>query len=167
MLKGKRADLGPMRFSALYMGSPVTGDSQLFPPDEWPFVSDLHTDDLQLIVTSWDCASKTGSQNDYNANVVIARTYSGRFIVLDVLKASGISPSCRKSSLPAIKRSRPSTAACPCWWSKDSSAGTQVLQIIEAEAPNLPKLAGKPAGKSKVVRAEAIRRTREEKLSIC
>ena len=86
-LLGKQADLGPSRFSALYMQQPLSAEDQLFPEHVWHTFDGLNLDDLQLVVSAWDCANKTGEKNDYSANVVVGRLSSGGFVVLDVLKS--------------------------------------------------------------------------------
>lgn len=78
-LEGKRADLGPTRWAALYMQNPLAGEDQLFPPECWGRYDSLNIDDIALVVTAWDCASKTGASNDYSANCVIARLRSGGY----------------------------------------------------------------------------------------
>lgn len=111
---------------------------------------------LALVVTAWDCASKTGASNDFSANVVVGGTTEGRLVVLDAWKGKA-----DFADLPAIILARYQALAVayrttPLLAVEDASAGTQVLQVFEAQAPQIPKIAVKPAGRSKAVRAEGV-----------
>jgi len=155
-LDSKRADIGPNLWSALYQGQPLAAESQLFPPDCWGEVGSIETSRLGLVVTAWDCASKTGASNDFSANVVVGGTADGRLVVLDAWKGKA-----DFADLPAIILARYQALATayntvPLLAVEDANAGTQVLQVFEAQAPQLPKIAVKPAGRSKIVRAEGV-----------
>jgi len=154
-LKGKRADLGPSRWSALYMQNPLTGEDQLFPPECWRLVDGVDPNEIELIVTVWDCASKTGEKNDYSANVVIAGLISGTFTVLDVWKGR-----VAFAELAQIAKARYDSLIVkynqlPILVVEDANAGTQLLQIWEYEFPQLPSRAAKPV-RGKVIRAEGV-----------
>jgi len=50
-LEGKRADIGPNLWSALYQGQPLATDSQLFPPEAWAsYDGGVNLDELDLVV---------------------------------------------------------------------------------------------------------------------
>jgi len=154
-LEGKRADLGPSRWAALYMQNPLSGDDQLFPAECWRTVDVVNTDDLQLVVSGWDCANKTGIKNDYSANVVVGRLGSGGFVVLDVWKSK-----VAFSELPhiVIERYRALMEryrTLPLLVIEDAAAGTQLLQLIESQYPELPRVVAKPVT-AKILRAEGI-----------
>ncbi len=129
---------------------------QLFPPDCWGEAASVDTAKIGLVVTAWDCASKTGAANDYSANVAVAGTTDGRLLVLDAWKGKA-----DFADLPAIILARYQALAAayrttPLLAIEDASAGTQVLQVFEAQAPQVPRIAVKPAGRSKLVRAEGV-----------
>ncbi len=154
-LEGKRTDLGPSRWSALYMQSPVSSADALFPPECWGTYDNLSTDDIATIVTAWDCASKTGAKNDYSANVVLARLRTGGVAVLDVFKTK-----VAFSELPDLVLHRAYALAerygqVPVLVVEDANAGTQLLQVIESRVPLLPRIAAKPV-KAKIIRAEGV-----------
>jgi phage terminase large subunit-like protein len=62
----------------------------------WATIDQINSDDLLLVASSWDCASRTGEKNDFTANVVIGRLRSGGFVVLDVLATSARKPHFRR-----------------------------------------------------------------------
>src|SRR5262245_28910572 len=112
-------------------------------------------DDLQLVVSAWDCANKTGEKNDYSANVVVARLNSGGFVVLDVWKAK-----LNFAQLPEVVFER------YCWFMdryetlpllcvEDAAAGTQLLDMIRNRWPDIPVVAAKPV-KAKIIRVEGV-----------
>jgi predicted phage terminase large subunit-like protein len=154
-LEGKKADIGPTLWSALYMGNPIASDSQLFPADAWGQYSGVNTDELDLVVSSWDTASKTGSSNDFSANVVLARTCEGRILILDVWKSK-----VDFSQLPGIVMARWQSVAqryktIPALVVEDANSGTQLIQLFQSSQPQIPLIPVKPT-KSSVIRAEGV-----------
>jgi predicted phage terminase large subunit-like protein len=153
--EGKRADLGDL-FSPLYLGQPIASGSALFPADAWGVTDDkINLEDINLIVTGWDCASKTGASNDYSANVVVGHRSDGNYIVLDVWKSK-----VDFSQLPGVIAARYTALhqkyrSIPLLTIEDTSAGQQAIQLIQASHPEVPMLAAK-AIKSKVIRAQGV-----------
>jgi predicted phage terminase large subunit-like protein len=155
--RGKRADLGPDLFAAVYLGSPTATTAALFPSESWSTVDDnIKTDELNLIVTAWDMANKTGSSNDYSANCVVGQFSDGRYVVLDVWKSK-----VDFSQLPQIVAERYKAIYkryrnLPLLAIEDTAAGTQAIQLIRATHPEVPLVAAKTGGKSKVIRAQGV-----------
>jgi predicted phage terminase large subunit-like protein len=154
-LQGKQADLGSSRFSALYLQTPQSLDDQLFPEKVWATVDAVNADDLQLVVSSWDCANKIGEKNDFTANVVIGRLGSAGFVVLDVWKSK-----LNFAQLPDVVLQRYALLidrykTLPVLAIEDSAAGTQLIDTIRSREPQIPLIAAKPV-KAKVIRAEGV-----------
>jgi predicted phage terminase large subunit-like protein len=154
-LLGKQADLGSSRFSALYQQQPLSGEDQLFPENVWRTLESLDIEDLQLVVSAWDCANKTGEKNDYSANVVVARLNSGGFVVLDVWKSK-----LNFAELPQVVMERYQLLieryrTLPLLAIEDAAAGTQLLDTVRDCWPQVPVLAAKPV-KAKIIRAEGV-----------
>jgi predicted phage terminase large subunit-like protein len=155
MLRGKEADLGPTVYQALYQGNPVASENQMFPPEVWKYVDGHSSDDYTLIVTSWDTAAKDKATNDPSANVVIGRRHDGAWVVFDAcefrLTFDKLLPVVmERYRLLAINHRAP-VLLCV----EDASSGSQLLQIVKSQFPNIPWAAPVPA-KSKVVRAEGV-----------
>jgi predicted phage terminase large subunit-like protein len=156
VLDQRRADLGEGLWQALYMCRPSMGANILFPSERWAtnerFVP-------VAAVQAWDCASKSGSANDYSVCCTLAQDNCGQFKVLDVWRG--------KPDFFALKQqvfrewcslhSRYGVAAVVVI--EDANAGTQLLQEIEHMNQMNPTaiwpVAVKPI-KNKFVRAEAI-----------
>src|SRR5205807_1100801 len=144
-LLGKKADLGPSRWSALYMQSPLAGDDQLFPPDCWRTLSQqLDIGTISMIVTAWDCASKTGARNDYSANVVIGRLDTGGYVVLDVWKSR-----VTFAELPTLAFERHKVlcdryGVLPLFVVEDANAGTQCYSSSRRTTPSCRRSARNP-----------------------
>jgi predicted phage terminase large subunit-like protein len=154
-LEGKRADIGPTLWSALYMGNPIASDAQLFPAECWGSYAGVNPDDLELVVTSWDTASKTGKSNDYSANVVLAMTGDGRILILDVFKTK-----VTFNDLPGLVLVRWQALAqkyktIPMLVVEDANSGTQLIQLFQGSQQHIP-LAPVKATKSSVIRAEGV-----------
>jgi len=157
MLRGKEADLGPTVFSALYMGQPVSQENQMFPPENWSIHDgNITTDDVALVVTSWDTASRTKATNDPSNNTTILRLWNGKFIVVDNVEMKLT----MDKLLPVVlERYR---VTCSLWNKspvylaiEEKDSGVALIDIIAATFPELPLLRAK-AVKSKIVRAESV-----------
>ena len=154
-LEGKRADLGPTRWSALYMQQPLSGEDQLFPETVWRTLEHIPVDEISLIITAWDCASKTGEKNDYSANVVVGRFNSGGFIVLDVWKSR-----LNFAQLPRVVLERyrflvDRYRQLPVLCIEDANSGTQLIDLFHDQYPEIPVVRAK-AVHAKVIRAEGV-----------
>ncbi|MGB7600346.1 MAG: terminase family protein [Candidatus Sulfotelmatobacter sp.] len=155
MLRGKAADLGPTVFSALYMGQPVSQDNQMFPPEAWGQVDVINTDQYSMIVSAWDTASKDKATNDPSANVVIGRRNSGDWVVLDACEFRLTFDKLLPVVLERYRILRSNYRAPVTLCIEDASSGSQLLQIIKSQFPEVPWQAPTPA-KSKIVRAEGV-----------
>jgi predicted phage terminase large subunit-like protein len=154
-LKQRKADLGPSRWSALYMANPLQSEDALFPPESWGTYEGLKVDDLALVVTAWDAASKTGSRNDYSANVTIGRLRSGGFAVLDVWRDRVGFHELPQLALARYMALMEKFQTIPWLTVEDASAGTQLIQLFQSSFPELPLIEAKPVH-SKIIRAEGV-----------
>jgi len=155
-IRGKKADLGPVMFSTLYMQTPVAQEAQMFPPEVWGTVeSPVITEDYTMIVSGWDTAAKDKNTNDPSANVVVGRRASGDFVVLD---AAEFRLSFDKLFPVVIERTRllaERMKQLPLLVIEDASSGTQLADLIQTTHPKIPLVRAK-AIHSKIVRAEGI-----------
>lgn len=151
-LEERKATLGDQVWNALYMGSPLPGDTQLFPPDAWKLIENLQTDYIQNIVSAWDLSA---GKHDLSANVVLAQTLGGGYIVLDCFA--------RKlafTELPQIIAARHDLITeqykCrPVLAIEDASAGTQAIDVLRATRPDIPLIPITPV-KSKQERGLSV-----------
>ena len=154
MLKGKEADLGPTVYQALYQGNPVASENQMFPPEVWGQVDAINTNEYSIIVSAWDPAAKDKATNDPSANVVIGRRHDGDWVVLDACEFRLTFDKLLPVVLERYRMLRSKWSAVTLCI-EDASSGSQLLQIIKSQFPNIPWHAPVPA-KSKVVRAEGV-----------
>jgi predicted phage terminase large subunit-like protein len=155
MLRGKRADLGPTIYSALYMGNPVATDSQMFPPECWGTVESIDSDGYTMIVSAWDTASRDKASNDPSANVVIGRRRLGDWVVLDAIEFRLTFDKLLPVALERYRLLAGQFKLLPVLCIEEASSGQQLLDIIRSSFPALPLVAAKPV-KSKIVRAEGV-----------
>jgi predicted phage terminase large subunit-like protein len=154
-LRGKQADLGSSRFSALYLQTPQSLEDQLFPEKVWATIDQVNADDLGLVASAWDTASKTATTNDYSANVVMGRLRSGGFAVLDVWKGKLSFAALSDVVLHRYALLRDRYQTLPLLVIEDSASGTQLLDVIRSRVPDIPLIAAKPV-KAKIIRAEGV-----------
>ncbi len=156
-IEGKRADLGPTVFQALYMGNPVATENQMFPPEVWGMVDREHVNisDFTLIITAWDTAARDKATNDPSANVVVGRRRSGDFVVLDACEFRLTFDKLLPVVLERDRRLASAFQTTPLLCIEEASSGQQLLDVIRSQFPNVPLYAAKPV-KSKIVRAEAV-----------
>jgi predicted phage terminase large subunit-like protein len=137
------------------MQQPQSLEDQLFPEKVWATIDQVNADDLLLVASAWDTASKTGAKSDFTANVVIGRLRSGGFAVLDVWKGK-----LNFAKLPdvvlnpyglLIERYR----TLPLLVVEDADSGTQLIDTIRSREPQIPLIAAKPV-KAKIIRAEGV-----------
>ena len=134
-LDERRATVGEAVWNALYMGSPMPGEQQLFPPECWKPLENLNTDDILHIVSAWDLSA---GKHDLSANVVLAAMATGGYTVLDVFA--------RKLSfnqLPQIISERHDMVTAkyrcrPLLIIEDASAGTQAIDVLRVRRPDIP-----------------------------
>ena len=156
VLDQKRADLGESLWAALMCCRPSMGTDLLFPPTAWGTYEGINIDELELVIQSYDCASKTAASNDFTSGVTLARTTDGRILILDVWKDK-----VTFSQLPGIVLARWQSCAqkyktIPMLVVEDTSSGTQLIQLFQGSQSHIPLAPAKPAGKSKFVRAEGV-----------
>ena len=134
-LDERRATVGEAVWNALYMGSPMPGEQQLFPPEAWKLTENVNTDDILHIVSAWDLSA---GKHDLSANVVLAQMATGGYTVLDVFA--------RKLSfnqLPQIISERHDMVTAkykcrPLLIIEDASAGTQAIDVLRVKRPDIP-----------------------------
>ena len=153
---GKLADLGPRIYSPLYMGQPIDGTDQMFPPESWGYIDGINTDEYSLIISAWDTASRTKATNDPSANIVVGRRWIGDFIVFDCFEGKFTFDKLLPVVLERYRRVCEQFRTTPVYLCvEEADSGKALIDIIEAQFPQLPLLKAK-AVKSKIVRAESV-----------
>jgi predicted phage terminase large subunit-like protein len=156
VLDQRRADLGEGLWQALYMCRPSMGANILFPSDRWT------TDEMFVpagIVQAWDCASKSGSANDWSVCCTLGVNNAGRYKVLDIWRAkpdfNSLKQQVFRQWMWAWGRYKVQAGVVI----EDANAGTQLIQEIEhlnqVNPSTIFPVAVKPI-RNKFVRAEAI-----------
>lgn len=123
------------------------------PEKVWGAIDQVNAEDLVLVVSAWDTASKTGEKNDFSANVVIGRLRSGGLAVLDVWKSK-----LNFAKLPDVVLNRYGLLmeryrTLPALVIEDAGSGTQLIDTIRSRDAQIPLIAANPV-KAKIIRAE-------------
>ena len=157
-LKALRETLGERRFEAQYQQRPVPADGAFFKRDWLRFDQGaVIPKPGDMVIQSWDVASKTGEGNDYSVCITAIQRRS-QVIVIDVLRKKLAFPELQKAVVAQALMHRPRKLLI-----EDASAGQQLIQMLLAEQPRhvpLP-IAIKPI-QSKIDRA-LVAATRAER----
>jgi predicted phage terminase large subunit-like protein len=137
------------------MQQPVAADAQMFPPAYWQIIDHIDMDDIMMIVSPWDTASKTAATNDPSCNVPIARMADGSFLVLDCAEYRLSMDTLLPVVLERYRLLGTRFKRDPLLVVEDASSGTALLDLIRSQFSMIPILGAK-AVKSKIVRAESI-----------
>ena len=143
-----RETLGSPVFSAQYQQAPVPAEGVIIKAD-WLRRYDVlpERQPSDLIVQSWDCASKTGAMNDYS--VCITALIRGRSLfIVDVLRRKMEFPTLLKT---AIEQAR--VHAAETLLIEDAASGAQLIQTLRKDEPaNVPRPLGRTPSGDKVSR---------------
>jgi predicted phage terminase large subunit-like protein len=141
-----KASLGSSGFAAQYQQQPVPIDGNMI---AWSwfqrYAGILSPGEDDMIVQSWDTASKSGELNDYS----VCTTWMIRnnaFYLLDVYRARLDFPALRKAVIELARRYRPAAVLI-----EDKGSGIQLIQELRNSGDIYP-IAITPEG-DKVVRA--------------
>jgi predicted phage terminase large subunit-like protein len=153
-LRGKRADLGPILYSALYDQNPVSQEAQMFPPDCWPLVETINTDDYDMLAIGIDPA--TGREGgDPSHFVGIGRRRNNTLVVVDSFEVRAPFPQLLATTLAFGSRLEQNFGLTPITACEDTSSGQALLDVLASQYPGLPRLAVK-AVHSKATRALTV-----------
>lgn len=143
--------LYPASYNSLYMGNPMPGEEQLFPPDNWLLKDNVNTDAIEYIVSAWDLSV---GRHDNSANLVLARMKTGEYLVLDCwakcVPIDEILPIiiARYDRIIGTYRSRPFVGI------EDASTGSDAIAMLRRMRPDIPVLPFKPGADNKEERAQ-------------
>lgn len=142
-LHALKAVMGSATFSAQYQQSPVPAEG-LHVKREW-FKRYKHAPRRQtgdLIVQSWDTASKDGVFNDFSV-CVTALVRQRQIFVLDVFRKKLQFPDLRRRAIDLARLWKTNTLLI-----EDAASGAQLIQVLRHEAPQgVPTpIARKPEG---------------------
>lgn len=83
-LQEKKVEIGAYWFASLYQQRPMSGEFQIFKPENWQH-TDSYPNKFIYLVQSWDTAFKDGQRNDNSACVTIG-IHDGNFYILHAYK---------------------------------------------------------------------------------
>lgn len=145
-LEALRVTLGPQKFSALYMGTPVPADGLFFKAEWFTNTFDEVPDEAVRFVTI-DAAFKTGVANDYSV-ILTAATDGVYLYIMDVERGKWEFPDLRRHVVANYERYKPTRVYL------ESAASAIPLQQDLNVTTLIPAIAI-PAKDSKESRAES------------
>ena len=123
-----KRSLGSRVFDAQFQQNPAPADGQIF-KRAWlkhGLVVQMPGD---RIVQSWDAASKGGAQNDYSV-CITAIIRRSEVLVIDVFRGRLEFPALKKKAIELAQLHKPYKLLI-----EDAAAGTQLIQMLNAEQP--------------------------------
>jgi predicted phage terminase large subunit-like protein len=128
----------------------------MFPSECWEFMDGINTDEYTLLISAWDTASRTSEKNDPSDNCIVGRRLDGGFTVLDNFELKATFDRLLPVVLVRYNKLIEGFPHCPVYLCvEEADSGRALIDILEAQFPNLPLLKAKPVH-SKIVRAEAV-----------
>lgn len=156
-LKKKLASMPHSMMSAMYLQAPQETAELPFRTSQWPVLTELSTDDIVQVFSSWDLSfGKTAVTNDWNANVVIGKTKWNSYLVLDAWRERLEFPVllqvvvARWEALLQVYKIKPLCVV------EDKGNGSALLQTLAASYPGIPTLAAKASRESKYQRSLVV-----------
>ncbi len=125
-LEGLRWSMGAARFSGQYQQAPVPAGGGMIKTD---WLQCYRQEDLpskfELLIQSWDTASKAHQFNDYSVCVTIGIKNQGAYIV-DVYRARLEFPALKQAAIRLYQQYRPNAILV-----EDKSSGIQLIQELK------------------------------------
>lgn len=127
-LDEQRIGLGARIFAAQYLQDPTPDEGTIF-KREWLRYDTVERRPGDLIVQAWDCAAKTGPQNDYSVGIT-AIVRRNQVLILDVFRGRLEFPDLKKKVIELAREYRPYKLLI-----EDTPGGTQLIQMLQDEQP--------------------------------
>jgi predicted phage terminase large subunit-like protein len=140
----KRA-LGSAAYQAQYQQDPTPIEGGFFKRPWWNLLKELPSRRIRR-VQFWDCASKPGVSNDWSVCATWDEANDG-FSVPDVWRERVAFPELKAAAINLFSTLKPDAVVI-----EDKGAGTQLIQVLQAET-TIPVIAWDPGRYDKVVRA--------------
>lgn len=151
VLERTKRDIGSRAFQILYQQNPRAGAGNIF-RREW-FQLYNQRPQFDRIVQSWDCATKTGTGNDYSVGSVWGITSNGYYL-LSLVRRRMEFVELRHTIAALADEWKPNVVLV-----EDAGAGSSAIQELKSST-TYPIIAVK-ADRSKIARAEAVTPTFE------
>jgi predicted phage terminase large subunit-like protein len=149
-----KAEMGSFNFTAQYQQAPVPLGGNMIKWEWFGFYDRLpETRDGDIIVQSWDTASKTDELSSYSVGITARVDKWGTFWILDLVRGRWEFPDLQREVIKAAQRHRPKLILI-----EDHASGTSLQQNLRRE--RLSMRAIKPRG-DKVMRMHAHTATLE------
>ncbi len=146
VLTNIRATIGSRAFEALYQGSPIIAEGNVFKREWWHYYK--VRPDIKYKIHSWDTAYKGKTTNDYSVCTIWGVANNG-FYLLEVFRERLEFPELKRACISAYERDKPQTV-----YIEDEASGQSLIQELRRET-RLPILPVK-VDKDKVLRANAV-----------
>jgi len=144
-LEGIKAEIGSGAWASLYQQRPAAAEGQIFRREWWQYFTDAPASGRTI--QSWDCAFKTGKENDYSVCTTWIATERGYFLV-SLWRGRVEFPELKRQLDLQFQAWNPSAVLV-----EDSASGQSLIQELKTTRP--PIITVKPDS-DKISRAQAV-----------
>lgn len=125
VLAKQKAAMGSLAFEAQYQQQPMPAEGNLYKA-EWLKHVAAEDDTRGEIVQSWDCAIKTGTNNDWSV-CITARVIRGKVDIIDVWRGKVEFPELQRKAIELARIHNAKTLII-----EDKASGQQLVQALRA-----------------------------------
>ena len=131
-LQSTKLTLGPYWFNAMYQQRPSPAKGSIFQLDWFKYVDEFpEAQNIFALWWSWDCAVKTGEENDYSVGQLWAITNMG-FVLLRVVRGRWEYPELKRMVVECALNTNINGKATTALLVEDKSSGQQIIQELKA-----------------------------------
>ena len=124
--------LGTYWYNAMYQQRPSPAKGSIFNLDWFKYVDEAPAaENIFALWWSWDCAVKTGEENDYSVGALWAITNMG-FVLLNVIRGKWEYPALEKVVIEASLNTNINGKGTTALLVEDKSSGQQIIQQLKA-----------------------------------
>jgi predicted phage terminase large subunit-like protein len=139
-LKAQKESMGTPNFSAQYQQSPIPATGNIIPIDKFKrYTNPPKFRDGDIIINSWDTATKTGPKNDYTVGTIWLYRFNAYYL-LNVIRGKLLYPKMKKEVLLAAQGSNADYVLI-----EDTNLGSCLIQDLTVETklnikPVIPRI---------------------------
>jgi predicted phage terminase large subunit-like protein len=126
VLEQLRSQMGNLTFSAQYQQDPIPTEGNLVKRSWFGTYAPAELLQMERVIASWDCASKTLDSHDYSVGIT-AGIKNGKIYIIDVFRAKLEMPELVRAVIEQAEKYNPERVLI-----EDKAAGTGLLQALRA-----------------------------------
>ena len=131
-LERTKVRMGPYWWASMYQQRPAPAAGSIFQMDWFKYVDAVpEAEQIFALWWSWDCAVKTGEENDYSVGALWAITNMG-YVLLDIVRGRWEYPELKKIVVECALNTNVNGHGTSALLVEDKSSGQQIIQELKA-----------------------------------